>query len=163
MTDEQAAAAKAEMEQLVGSSDSMPVVPSPSEETELVKTLLQQVNQSFHQIEEINKKIDQISVSISKVEKHESQQTNIYENVKILTDKVEQISECVKEVEDILNKPIEIKFGKSKKPTTELTGYNSMIKEKLKDIAKERQINITTRMSKHDIINALEKADITKN
>lgn len=162
MTDEQAAAAKAEMEQLIGSSDSMPVVLSSSEETELIKTLLQQVNQSFQQIEETNKKIDQISVSINKIEKYESQQTNIYENVKTLTDKVEQVSECVKKVEDILDKPIEIKFGKSKGSKTERTGYNSMTREQLKNIAKERQINITTRMTKPDIINALEKADASK-
>lgn len=162
MTDEQAAAAKAEMEQLVRSSDSIPVVTSSSKETELVKTLVQQVNQSFHQIEAVNKKIDQISVYINKIEKYESQQINIYENVKTLTDKVEQVTESVKRVEDILDKPIEIKFGKSKKPKTEASVYNSMTRKQLKDIAKERQISITTRMTKPDIINVLEKADARK-
>jgi len=164
MTDEQAATAKAEMEQLLASSDSMSAVvsSSSSEETELVKTLLQQVNQSFDQIEEINRKIEQISVVINKIEKFEDQQASIDQNVKTLNDKVKQVTEGVKRVEDILDKPIEIKFGKSKKPKTELTGYNSMTKEQLKDIAKERQINVSTRMTKTDIINVLQKADTSK-
>ncbi|WP_375513798.1 Rho termination factor N-terminal domain-containing protein [uncultured Nostoc sp.] len=138
MTDEQAAAAKKEMQQLLGFSDSTPVVlPSVSEETESTKRILKQLNKLFLEVETLNKKIEQVTTSVKKLEESPSKQTNI--DIQL----VQQFTEAVKKIiEEVPSKPL-----------------YSMKKDQLQEIARKRGIKITTRMTKTDILNAIEKAD----
>ena len=141
MTDEQAAAAKEEMQQLLGfsdSSDSIAVVlPSVSEETESTKKILKQLNKLFIEVETLNKKIEQLTTSVKKLEESSNKQTNI--DIQL----VQQFTEAVKKIiEEVPSKP----------------SY-SMKKDQLQEIARKQGIKITTRMTKTDILNALEKAD----
>ncbi|BBD64467.1 hypothetical protein NIES4072_18710 [Nostoc commune NIES-4072] len=141
MTDEQAAAAKEEMQQLLGfsdSSDSIAVVlPSVSEETESTKKILKQLNKLFLEVETLNKKVEQLTTSVKKLEESPNKQTNI--DIQL----VQQFTEAVKKIiEEVPSKP----------------SY-SMKKDQLQEIARKQGIKITTRMTKTDILNALEKAD----
>lgn len=189
MTDEQATAAKEEMQQLLGSSDSSPVtVQPPSEQTESIKPIIQKLDKLSQQVESLNKKVEQVSTSVKKLEESESKQTTTQDNPKSLADKVEQIAEAVKKiesseskqttiddklvqqisevvkgiVEDFLRKQQEIQPVINKKTTTDKTkptGYKAKTKDQLKDIAKERGIKITSSMTKDSIIKALELAE----
>ncbi|MEH2177509.1 Rho termination factor N-terminal domain-containing protein [Nostoc sp.] len=141
MTDEQAAAAKEEMQQLLGfsdSSDSIAVVlPSVSEDTESTKKIFKQLNKLFLEVETLNKKIEQLTTSVKKLEESPNKQTNID------TQLVQQFTEAVKKIiEEVPSKP----------------SYN-MKKDQLQEIARKQGIKITTRMTKAEILNALEKAD----
>ncbi len=141
MTDEQAAAAKEEMQQLLGfsdSSDSIAVVlPSVSEDTESAKRILKQLNKLFFEVETLNKKIEQLTTSVKKLEESPNKQTNI--DIQL----VQQFTEAVKKIiEEVPSKP----------------SY-SMKKDQLQEIARKQGIKITTRMTKAEILNALEKAD----
>ncbi len=107
MTDEQAAAAKEEMQQLLGYSNSSPVVVQPpSEEIASIKPIIQKLDKLSQQVEIINKKvetltqkIEQVAASVKKLEESESKQTTTQDNLKILAHKVEQIAEAVKRIE----------------------------------------------------------------
>ena len=126
MTDDQAATAKEEMQQLVGSSDSIPVAVQPaSEETETIKTVIQKLDKLFQPVETLNKKIEQVTVSIKKLEERESKQTATYDKLvqqvpdavrtiiaemhqqlATLNQKVEQVTESFKKLEESQSKPI---------------------------------------------------------
>ncbi|MDZ8134945.1 MAG: Rho termination factor N-terminal domain-containing protein [Nostoc sp. DedQUE04] len=141
MTDVQAAAAKEEMQQLLSfsdSSDSIAVVlPSVSEDTESTTKILKQLNKLFLEVETLNKKIEQLSTSVKKLEESPNKQTNI--DIQL----VQQFTEAVKKIiEEVPSKPL-----------------YSMKKDQLQEIARKQGIKITTRMTKTDILNALEKAD----
>lgn len=67
MNDEQAAAAKKEMQQLLGFSDSTPVVlPSVSEDTESTQTIVEQLDKFSRHLATLNQKIEQVAVSVKK-------------------------------------------------------------------------------------------------
>jgi hypothetical protein len=165
MTDEQAVAAKEEMQQLLGYSDSIPViVQTLSPETESNKPILQKLDKLFQQVETFNKKVEtltkkveQITASVESIDKSESKQTAIDDKL------VHQIGEVVKGIfEDFLIKQQEIPPAINKKTITDktnLTGYKAKTKDQLKDIAKERGIKITTKMTKDAIIKVLELSE----
>jgi hypothetical protein len=107
MTDEQAAAAKQEMQQLLGYSNSSPVVVQPpSEETESNKPIIQKLDKLSQQVEIINKKvetltskIEQVAAFVKKLEANQSTQINNHDKLESLTSKVEQLTEAVKRIE----------------------------------------------------------------
>ena len=113
MTDEQAAAAKEEMQQLLGFSDFTSVVlPPVSEDTESTQTIVEQLDKFFRQLAAtLNQKVDQVAVSVKKIEVHNSHETDIYnkieiftQKVEILTQKIEQPSTYVKKIEETESK-----------------------------------------------------------
>ncbi|MEH1901642.1 MAG: hypothetical protein V7L04_09545 [Nostoc sp.] len=138
MTDEQAAAAKEEMQQLLKFADSTPVVlPSVSKDTESTQRILKQLNKLFSEVETLNKKIEQVTTLVKKLEDSPSKQTNT--DIQL----VQQFTEAVKKIiEEVPSEPL----------------YR-MKKDQLQEIARKKGIKITTRMTKTDILNALEKAD----
>ncbi|MGF2033793.1 MAG: Rho termination factor N-terminal domain-containing protein [Nostoc sp. CmiVER01] len=137
MTDEQAAAAKEEMQQLLGFSDPIVVLPSVSEDTESTQRILKQLNKLVLEVETLNKKIEQVTTSVKKLEESRSKQTNI--DIEL----VQQFTEAVKKIiEEVPSKPL-----------------YSMKKDQLQEIARKKGVKITTRMTKTDILNAIEKAD----
>lgn len=124
MTEQQAATAKEEMEQLVGSRGETP----PLSKTEQTTSLLQQLENSFQsKIETITNKIDQsvkkneeflteqVKALRERPDSDESKQVKSllqeFENsfqskLKSLTDKVEQVVESVKSLEEIVSQQI---------------------------------------------------------
>lgn len=137
MTDEQAAAAKEEMQQLLGFSDSIVVLPSVSEDTELTQRILKQLNKLVLEVETLKKNIEQVTTSVKKLEESPRNQTNI--DIEL----VQQFTEAVKKIiEEVPSKPL-----------------YSMKKDQLQEIARKKGIKITTRMTKTDILNAIEKGD----
>nr|WP_052324661.1 hypothetical protein [Hassalia byssoidea] len=189
MTDEQAVTAKEEMQQLLSSSGSIASsVQPPSEETESNKHIIQKLDKLSQQVETFNKKIEQVTASVKRIEGSESKQTSNDDKLESISDKVEQIADAIKKlesseskqtaiddklvqqitevvkriVEDFLSKQQEIKPVINKKTTTDKTkptGYQAKTKDELKNIAEERGIKITTRMTKDAIIKALELVD----
>ncbi|MEH2267844.1 MAG: Rho termination factor N-terminal domain-containing protein [Nostoc sp.] len=155
MTDEQAAAAKEEMQQLLGFSDSIPVVfPSVSEETESTKKILKQLNKLFLEVETLNKKIEQITTSIQKLEDSPSKQVNIDDRLS------QRVADAVKGVvEEIFSKQkVEISQPiNSLDP--QLKDYESMTSSQLKGIASKRNIKGRSNMKKSELIVALQKSD----
>lgn len=95
MTDEQAAAAKEEMQQLLGVSDSIAVVlPSGGEQTELTQTIVEQLDKFFRELAAtLNQKIEQVAVSVKKIETHKNHETDISNKIEILTQKVESLTQ----------------------------------------------------------------------
>ncbi|MFK0734540.1 MAG: ComEA family DNA-binding protein, partial [Gloeotrichia echinulata HAB0833] len=88
-----AAAAKQEMQQLLGYSEAIPLIlPSVADETESNKTILKQDDKLFSQIEALNKKIEQVSTSVKKID--------------IIEQKIEKISAIVKNIEEAETKQI---------------------------------------------------------
>ncbi|WYL96062.1 MAG: helix-hairpin-helix domain-containing protein [Gloeotrichia echinulata IR180] len=93
LTDEQAAAAKQEMQQLLGYSEAIPLIlPSVADETESDKAILKQDDKLFSQIEALNKKIEQVATSVKKID--------------IIEQKIEKISAIVKNIEEAETKQI---------------------------------------------------------
>ncbi|MEH1781181.1 MAG: Rho termination factor N-terminal domain-containing protein [Nostoc sp.] len=155
MTDEQAAAAKEEMQQLLGFSDSTPVVlPSVSEETESTKRILKQLNKLFLEVETLNKKIEQVTTSIKKLEDIPSKQTNIDDKLsQLVTDAVKGVIEEIYSKQKVrISQPIN-----SLEP--QLKDYESMTSSQLKGIASERNIKGRSNMKKSELIVALKKSD----
>ncbi|MCL6751089.1 helix-hairpin-helix domain-containing protein [Nostoc sp. CCCryo 231-06] len=112
MNDEQAAAAKKEMQQLLGFSDSTPVVlPSVSEDTESTQTIVEQLDKFSRHLATLNQKIEQVAVSVKKIETHNSDETDISnkiefltQKIEILTQKFEQPATYVKKIEETESK-----------------------------------------------------------
>jgi Rho termination factor, N-terminal domain len=159
MTDEQAAAAKEEMQQLLGVSDytdSTPVIlPSSSKETDLTETILQQVNKLFSQIEMLNRKIEQVATSVKKAEENQSKQTTTVNH------KLSQIFESVKEaIEEIYNKQKGQVSLATNLAVSQTKDYEKMSFSQLKVIASEKNIKGRSNMNKSKLIAALKKADI---
>jgi hypothetical protein len=150
MTDEQAAAAKEEMQQLLSSSDSSPVVVQPpSPGTESNKPIVQMLDKLFQQVESLTQKVEQLTASVKRIESSESKQTAIDDKL------VQQITEVVKGIfEEFLTNQKEILPAKTKP-----TGYEANTVKQLKDIAKERGVKITSKMTKDAIIEALKLSE----
>ncbi|MCV3217142.1 hypothetical protein OGM63_27145 [Plectonema radiosum NIES-515] len=140
MTDEQAVAAKEEMQQLLGSSDSSPVVVQPpSEQTESNKPILQKLDKLSQQVEIINKKVEtltsqveQVAASVKKLEANQSKQTSNDDKLTSLTDKVEQIADAIKKLEE----------SKSNQTTIDdklVQQISEVVKEIVEDFLKKQQ------------------------
>ncbi|MBD2677709.1 MULTISPECIES: helix-hairpin-helix domain-containing protein [Nostoc] len=99
MTDEQVVAAKEEMQQLLGFSDSIPVVlPSVSEDTESTQTIVEQLDKIFRQsAATLNQKIEQVAISVKKIESYNNYERDIYKKIEILTQKVEILTHKVEQ------------------------------------------------------------------
>ncbi|MDZ8065498.1 MAG: helix-hairpin-helix domain-containing protein [Nostoc sp. DedQUE08] len=95
MNDQQAAVAKEEMQQLLGFSYSTPVIlPSGAEQTESTETIVEQLDKFFRQLAAtLNHKIEQVAVSVKKIETYNSRETDIYNKIEILTQKVEILTQ----------------------------------------------------------------------
>ncbi|MEH2339349.1 ComEA family DNA-binding protein [Nostoc sp.] len=109
MTDEQAAATKEEMQQLLGVSDSIPVVlPSVYEDTESTQRIVEQLDKFFQKLAAtLNQKIEQVAVSVKKIEVHNTDETDIYSKIEILTQKVEILTQKFEEPATYVKKPDE--------------------------------------------------------
>ncbi|MEH2446268.1 MAG: Rho termination factor N-terminal domain-containing protein [Nostoc sp.] len=155
MTDEQAASAKEEMQQLLGVSDSTPVILLPaSKEIESTETILKQVNKLFSQIEMLNIKIEQVATSVKKTEENQSKQTITIDQ------KLAQIVESIKgAIEEIYSKQKEQVSQVINSVSTQRKDYEKMLSSQLKVIASERNIKGRSNMNKSKLIAALEKAD----
>ncbi len=155
MTDEQAAAAKEEMQQLLGVSDSTPVIlPSAPKETELTATILKQVNKLFSQIEMLNRNIEQMAISVKKSEENQSKQTTIDDKLaELVTEAVKRVTEEIYSKQEIrISQPINSLYP-------QLKDYENMTSSQLKVIASERNIKGRSNMKKSELILALKKAD----
>lgn len=106
--------------------------------------------------------VEQAAEAIKRFNEIDIKQTNTQNKLEIITDKIEQVAEVVKRLENFLIKSQETKDEKGKKIEIKPTVYDGMTREKLKKIAKEQEIKVTTRMTKTDIINALVKANLVK-
>ncbi|MBN3906925.1 MAG: Rho termination factor N-terminal domain-containing protein [Nostoc sp. NMS1] len=155
MTDEQAAAAKEEMQQLLGVSDSAPVIlPPASKETESTETILKQVNKLFSQIEMLNRKIEQVATSVKKTEENQSKQTVTIDQ------KLAQIVESIKgAIEEIYSKQKGQSYPAINPVFTQTKDYEKMSSSQLKVIASEKNIKGRSNMNKSQLITALKKAD----
>ena len=157
MTDEQAVAAKAEMEQLTVYSNSIAVQPSSDEGKESIEILLQKFNKPLYQLETFNRKIEQVATFGNRIEKLDNQQTNIQEKVESITHQVEQVTRCVTRIEDAVKKLLGNSISDDNKYK-----YDDMIMDELRALAKKRGIKGRSGMTKPKLIDALKKADADK-
>jgi hypothetical protein len=156
MTDEQAAAAKEQMEQLVGSFGSQELVTSStSEETQQINSLLQQIIKSLNEkIEILNRKLDRTETLFNNALPNFEQ---------IITVTLERKLKPFEVTIDILSKEVEALRSETKKQekegvTTEngeKENYKKMKVSDLKVIAKERNIPKYSTMRKDQLIAAL--------
>lgn len=152
MNDEQAAAAKAEMEQLVGSTIIPLSPPSPPDEISDQKNLIQKVERNLLQkIENLANQVEQLK---------QARITNEVEEIL-----KQQQEYFVKTIEELLKPQQPIKQQKANSVLTdEITStgknnYQNLTVPKLKQLAKEKNIKITSSMKKSEIIAALKKAE----
>lgn len=140
MTDEQAAAAKMEMEQLLGSSDPLTLDTPPAfNETQQIKSLLQQFEKSLQQkLEDVNNKIAQTSTNSTTNTSNNSEDIGIgglsEQLEKLIEKKLEPMVKQIKEMDLKLNK----------------FGYYAMTVAQLKAIVKERQLEGRSKMTTKD-------------
>ncbi|MDF2387786.1 helix-hairpin-helix domain-containing protein [Nostoc ellipsosporum NOK] len=126
MTDEQAAAAKEEMQQLLGFSNSTPVIlPSDSKETESNKTIL---DKFFQQLTTLNQKFEQLASSVQKRDNPDSYKTDIDNKVEILIQKVEFLSQKI-EQPIVYDKKLEERQTKQAMAPNETEIYSKQIEE----------------------------------
>lgn len=116
-------------------------------------------NSSQPDLKSINDKIEQVVEAVKKIKEIDTKHTNTQNSLEILADKVDIVEQAAKRIETLLNKLVETGVEESKETKTKVSGYSSMTKDKLKNIAIEKEIKVTTKMTKADIINALEKAE----
>jgi methyl-accepting chemotaxis protein len=167
MTDEQAAAAKEEMQQLLGSSDSNPLlVQPPSEEIASNKPIIQKLDKLSQQVEIINKKVEtltskveQVAASVKQLEESQSTQINNQDKLENLASKVEQLTEAVKGIESLLNNLSESTSRPITRSEPTVINYDNMTAMQLKVIASERNLTGRSKMKKPELIAALKKAD----
>ncbi|BAZ38971.1 hypothetical protein NIES4101_49210 [Calothrix sp. NIES-4101] len=150
MSDEEAATAKEEMQQLLEiekSEVSKVLVETNTKESELIQTIVQQMNKLFQQVEVLSKKIDLVSTSVKELQ--------TIENKPILSDAV--ISQIMTNIKEVIEEAI------TKIPTSisgnQQTDYNKMTVPELKLIAKARKIKGHSGMTKAPLIAALTKSD----
>ncbi|MBD2296688.1 hypothetical protein H6G06_25195 [Anabaena sphaerica FACHB-251] len=162
MTDEQAVAAKEEMQQLMDINNNIPeVFPSNTDKKQSDKQIEEkQINELYSQIAYLTKHIEKISKFLKEIEvifrKVEQLDTSIKklelqknQAIKIDDSTIQQLTESIKAiVEDSV-----IKKNKTKSSLSTLT------KVQLKEMAKKQGIIVTTKMNKNDIISALEKSE----
>ncbi|MGE5660503.1 MAG: Rho termination factor N-terminal domain-containing protein [Actinomycetota bacterium] len=152
MNDEQAAAAKAEMEQLVGSTIIPLSPPSPSDGISDLKNLIQKLEKNLLQkIENIANQVEQLK------------QARITNEVEAILK--QQQESFVKIIEELLKSQPPIKQQKASNElakqvtSTGRKNYKNLTVPELRQLATEKNINIPSRMRKPEIIAALEKAD----
>jgi hypothetical protein len=150
LTDEEAATAKEEMQQLLEIRSSQP---SQVIEPELIQPIIQQLNKLFQQVAALNTKIDSVSASVKQLQASENQQ-------KLGDDVIRQIITIIKQVvEETTTKIPEL----SSKPTSTIDNkeqdYTTMTVAQLKSIASKRKIKGYRTMKKQELITALTKLD----
>jgi hypothetical protein len=161
MTDEQAATAKAEMQQLVGSTVAVSADISPnSGETQQIKSLLQQFEKSFQQqLKVITEKVEQVAATVKSFEESQNKQTANQQQIAALIEKLDQVAGAAKIVEDIRSQPTGNITTKAVQTETRQKNYQSMSVTALKAIASERNIPGRSKMNKTELIAALKRAD----
>ncbi|MBG1260962.1 helix-hairpin-helix domain-containing protein [Nostoc sp. BAE] len=108
------------MQQLLGFSDSIVVLPTVSEGTESTQTIVEQLDKFLRQLAiTLNKNIEQVAVSVKKIETHNSHETDISNQIEVLTQKVEiltqqfeQLAQSVKKIESFINQLSEVEPGR---------------------------------------------------
>lgn len=174
MTDEQAAVAKAEMEQLLGLINE----DAPPNEIKQLKSLVQKLEKSFQdKTDNLTKMLVQLSETSANNPSATVKNTDIANFSEYLEKVVETkleltlqkilqpISESIKDVVNKLTtqkENIHREVTKSKPVTSadfESSIYGTKTIPQLKKIAKEKKLKITSKMRKDEIIAALEKSD----
>jgi hypothetical protein len=153
MTDEEAATAKEEMQQLLEMGKSEPsqvVVETNTKEPELVQSIIQQLNKLFQQVAVLSNKIDLVSTSVKELQITENQP-------KLGDDVINQIITTVKQV-------IEETISKIPEPLPKPTpiidkNYDKMTVPELKSIASKRKIKVHSKIKKQELITVLENFD----
>lgn len=135
------------------------VKPIIDEKTEIGKLLDQnkqvdaKINQIFSQLEAVNKWLTHISTNIEKFDNFDSQQTNIYQNVETINQKIDQIATSIGKIQDSQDEQTTTKAVKPVKKN-----INSMTKNELLELAKQKNVKIAKSKTKAEIINAIETA-----
>jgi hypothetical protein len=168
MSDEQAAVAKAEMDQLADSTGFVLTErASVSDETPQLKSLLQQFEQSFQKkLDTFNRQLNQVSRTSSSHASASSEPV-IAENLVAQLEKIiERKLEPVKRAVDNLSEQLEAIHSKinthsleSVSGKTRETSYDDMTVPTLRSIAKERQIPRYSSMKKAQLVAALKETD----
>ncbi len=156
MNDEEAAAAKEEMRQLLEIGDSEPsqvVADTNVKEPELIQPIVQQLNKLFQQVAALNTKIDLVSASVKQLQTTQNQQ-------QLSDDVIRQIITIVKQVvEETVSKIPEPSPKATHTIDNEQKNYNQMTVTELKSIASQRKIKGCSKMKKQDLITALTKSN----
>jgi hypothetical protein len=164
MTDEQAAAAKAEMEQLTGSTgsviqDRLPVF----DETKLIKSLFKQFEQSFQ------KKLDTLNSQLNQASMTSTDQISVRRENIIPEDLMEQLEHLIdRKIEPIIGAINDFRkqlatvggYGETRKirlKNLQEKDLEDMTVPELKIIAKERKIPRYSSMKKAQILLALKE------
>ncbi|MTJ14510.1 hypothetical protein FJR11_18395 [Anabaena sp. UHCC 0187] len=137
-------------------------VKPPNKETEIAKLLDQnkqmnaKINQLFSQLEAVNKSLNQISVSIGKFATFDSQNINIDQNVETLNQKVDQIATYVEKIQESQN----LSINTNSFTIAVKENLDSMTKDQLLELAKQKNIKVAKGKRKAEIINAI-KSQVT--
>lgn len=156
LTDEEAATAKEEMQQLleIGSSEPSQVLAEINiKEPELIQPIIHQLNKLFQQLAALNTKIDLVSTSVEQLQTSENKQ-------KLGDDVIRQIITAIKQVlEETISKIPTLSSKPTSTSDNEEQDYTTMTVAQLKLIASKRKIKGYTTMKKQELITALTKLD----
>jgi len=89
-----------------------------------------------------------------KLKEIDSKQINTQDKLENLINKITEVAESVKRI-DLFTLDSKTNQHESQNITGETIDYHSLTKEQLKKVAKEKEIKVTTKMTKSEIINAL--------
>lgn len=168
MTDEQAAAAKVEMEQLAGSTGfGLTDKPPVSDETQQIKNLLQKFEQSFQKkLDTLDRQLNQASMTSPGKPSDSSEQViteNLLEQLERL---IERKLEPVQGAVDDLSKQLEAIRSEINKPSLAAppenrtkTSYEDMTVPELRLIAKKRKISRYSSMKKAQLVAAIKETE----
>lgn len=166
MTDEQSAAAKAEMEQLTGSTSfEITETPPVSDEIQQIKHLLQGFEQSFqNKLDSLNRQLNQTSMSSGEKSSVSSELFVSEKSLEQLEQLIERKLKPVKSAVEVLKKELEAIGSDINKQTpgfnfessTEAILENKTVAE-LKLMAKKRKIPRYSSMKKIQLIAALKE------
>ncbi|NJR16813.1 MAG: hypothetical protein HC785_14625 [Calothrix sp. CSU_2_0] len=157
MSDEEAAIAKEEMQQLLEMKESQPSqtnVETNTKEQELIQPLIQQLNRLSQQVTVLSNKIDLVSASIKEFSINEKKQefSDAIIN-QIITNAVKQaVDEAINKMSEASPKPNSIIDSQQKQ-------YHVMTKKELQEKAAEKNIKGRSSMNKNELITALTKSD----
>jgi hypothetical protein len=156
MTDEEAATAKEEMQQLLEMGKSEPsqvVLETNTKEPELIQPIIQQLNKLFQQVATLSNKIDLVSASVKELQRTENQP-------KLNDDLISQIMTTVKQaMDETITKIPEPSSKSTPIIDNEQKGYNKMTVIELKLIASKRKIKVHSKIKKQELITVLKNFD----
>ncbi len=128
----------------------------------------QQLNAIPKQLESLPQQVENLTVKVARIAaESDTKKVNVaLEQFESLTQQVEnltlmvtQVAESVKQIAGAVLKQPEPKPVTSMATSTKPKNYNSLTKLELTKLASQRNIRVTTKMNKPEIIAALKKAD----